>query len=225
MSLKEGWIFKCGGTIKTWKKRWLVIKGNFMYYYAKPNDKVPKGSIELKSGVKVETAKCKKSPNAFCVRTDGRDYIMYPESKSSEDTLQWKDLISSILNPVKAEEPKKEKKEEPKQEKKTEKEIVTPTKEPKEEATKPVEVKQETVKTPRKEENNTVPQNSSIVKRLNFSKDIVPFLRGGADNQMCEFWNLWFNTVNAQLTEDSECDIQFNFSYSANFNKLFWNSG
>jgi len=67
-------------------------------------------------------------------------------------------------------------------------------------------------------------ESKSLVERLQFSKDIVQFLRGGADNQMCEFWNLWYNTVNQQLKEDGECDIQFNFAYSSNFNKLFWNS-
>lgn len=67
-------------------------------------------------------------------------------------------------------------------------------------------------------------ETKTLVDRLQFSKEIVQFLRGGADNQMCEFWNLWYNTVNQQLKEDGECDIQFNFAYSSNFNKLFWNS-
>lgn len=41
---------------------------------------------------------------------------------------------------------------------------------------------------------------------------------------MCEFWNLWYNTVSQQLSEDATCDIMFDFSYSEDFNKLYWNS-
>lgn len=33
-----------------------------------------------------------------------------------------------------------------------------------------------------------------------------------------------YNTVSQQLSEDATCDIMFDFSYSEDFNKLYWNS-
>jgi len=56
-----------------------------------------------------------------------------------------------------------------------------------------------------------------------FSKSISQFLQA-PETQMCEFWNLWYNTVSQQLQEDATCDIMFDFSYSEDFNKLYWNS-
>jgi hypothetical protein len=85
-----------------------------------------------------------------------------------------------------------------------------------------------------------------------FSKGISAFLQA-PETQMCEFWNLWYNTVSQQLqgelqfmcvccvcvcvsccvvakrvflsfSEDATCDIMFDFSYSEDFNKLYWNS-
>ena len=199
-------------------------------YYAKQGDKVEKGFIELGTGVTVSEVKIKKSPHAFVVRTEGRDYVMYPESRAQEDCNSWQEKIAQALkqaggsparNPPAANGERKESKEAPlypnslknsgsEGEKSGEERPMTP-KEDKMGESAPA--------------SKSTPQNNTIVSRLNMSKDIVNFLKGGADNQMCEFWNLWFNTVNNQLNEDAECDIQFNFSYSADFNKLFWNSG
>ena len=32
---KSGFIMKCGGGVKTWKKRWLVLNNSILYYYKK----------------------------------------------------------------------------------------------------------------------------------------------------------------------------------------------
>ncbi len=86
-------------------------------------------------------------------------------------------------------------------------------------------------------------RDDSLVGRLMFSKSISQFLQvrcaarappptpplltvqtQAPETQMCEFWNLWYNTVSQQLQEDATCDIMFDFSYSEDFNKLYWNS-
>lgn len=49
--VKEGWVIKCGGSIKTWKKRWLVLRGNTLYYFKKKEDTQEQGSIRLEPGM------------------------------------------------------------------------------------------------------------------------------------------------------------------------------
>lgn len=205
---KEGWIFKCGGSIKTWKKRWLVLKGTTLFYFARQGDKKPKGTIELNSSMKVKDATCKRSPVAFSIETEGRSYIMYPESKSKEDCVAWEQKISQAINPNEIKD-----------------ERSGGGEETGGGGTTPSTPNTTTTTTTVSKVNNNNKKEGSVVDRLQFSKDIVQFLKTGSDNQMCEFWNLWYNTVNQQLKEEGDCDIQFNFSHSSNFNKLFWNSG
>lgn len=202
---KEGWIVKCGGSIKTWKKRWLVLRGNKLYYYKKKDDQHEQGSIPLTPGMKVrEDRTCKKSPFAFCVETPDRAYVMFPANKSSQECTAWERAISSVLNPSSGSAANND-------------------------GASSGSVGAGAI-SPYRE---TAPQVSSaasssrldesIVGRLMFSKRISPFLQA-EETQMCEFWNLWYNTVSQQLSEDPNCDIQFDFSFSEDFNKLYWNS-
>jgi len=46
---KKGWVKKQGGRIKTWKKRWLVLKNNCLYYFKKEEDQDPCGIIPLEN--------------------------------------------------------------------------------------------------------------------------------------------------------------------------------
>ena len=39
--MREGWLGKQGGRIKTWKKRYVIISGNVLYYFKSPKDKAP----------------------------------------------------------------------------------------------------------------------------------------------------------------------------------------
>ena len=38
--MREGWLAKQGGRIKTWKNRYVIISGNVLYYFKSPKDKV-----------------------------------------------------------------------------------------------------------------------------------------------------------------------------------------
>lgn len=37
-----------GGSIKTWKRRWCVLREGVLYYYKEPTDTEPKGHVGLK---------------------------------------------------------------------------------------------------------------------------------------------------------------------------------
>ena len=48
-SVKEGWLQKQGGRVKTWKKRYIILSGNVLYYFKSPKDKDPIGFIPLEN--------------------------------------------------------------------------------------------------------------------------------------------------------------------------------
>jgi hypothetical protein len=98
MSIKEGWVNKCGGSIKTWKKRWLVLSGNTLNYYVKQNDTKSKGTITLDPSMKAKLTTCAKSSNAFSIETAGREYIMYPKDKTKEECESWVEKINFAIS-------------------------------------------------------------------------------------------------------------------------------
>ena len=47
--MREGWLGKQGGRVKTWKKRYVILSGNVMYYFKSPKDKAPAGFLPLEN--------------------------------------------------------------------------------------------------------------------------------------------------------------------------------
>lgn len=64
---KHGYLTKQGGSIKTWKRRYFILKDKTIYYYKTPKDIVFTGKIELESTslVKDEQTQKKKSKYDF----------------------------------------------------------------------------------------------------------------------------------------------------------------
>ena len=51
---KDGWLTKQGGMVKTWKRRWFVLKVNYLYYYKLKEDPQPLGFIPIdRASIKV----------------------------------------------------------------------------------------------------------------------------------------------------------------------------
>ena len=59
-SVKEGWLLKQGGRIKTWKKRYTILSGNVLYYFKSPKDKAPAGFVPLE-GIKCHALSDKRT--------------------------------------------------------------------------------------------------------------------------------------------------------------------
>jgi len=94
---KEGFLTKRGGSIKTWKRRWFVLKGKNLAYFKTRNDLEAKGIIELEpdSFVKDEKDKDKKRRFMFSVGTSRRVFFIYADTEN--DMRFWINIIKANI--------------------------------------------------------------------------------------------------------------------------------
>ncbi|XP_015215044.1 cytohesin-3-like isoform X1 [Lepisosteus oculatus] len=57
---REGWLWKLGGRVKTWKRRWFILTDNCLYYFEYTTDKEPRGIIPLENLCVREVAEPRK---------------------------------------------------------------------------------------------------------------------------------------------------------------------
>jgi len=92
---KAAWITKRGGNVKNWKRRWCVLQGDVMFYFATQKDSSPKGSIQLERTSKVAETVVKKKQHTFQVVTVHRTYYISAESK--EELEDWLSVINTAI--------------------------------------------------------------------------------------------------------------------------------
>jgi len=67
---KDGYLTKQGGSIKTWKRRYFILKGRTLYYYKTPKDQELTGKLDLEPSSLVKEEPGKKTPkfifNYYC---------------------------------------------------------------------------------------------------------------------------------------------------------------
>lgn len=94
---------KQGGAIKTWKRRWFVLKGNKLWYFKTKTDTVAKGFIELEATtlIRDESATSKKKKPMFSIQARGvkgrRVFMIIPDTQ--QESLEW---IQAIRLNIKA---------------------------------------------------------------------------------------------------------------------------
>jgi hypothetical protein len=94
---KQGWGRKCGGFIKTWKRRWFVLKGLTIHYHVREGG-AEKGRIELLDAQKVERApECKIQP-ALKIEVPGRVYYMVCDTMEEVD--EWIEVMNKVCFPA-----------------------------------------------------------------------------------------------------------------------------
>eukprot|EP01103_Thecamoeba_quadrilineata_P008579 TRINITY_DN18314_c0_g1_i1.p1 TRINITY_DN18314_c0_g1~~TRINITY_DN18314_c0_g1_i1.p1 ORF type:complete len:442 (-),score=107.60 TRINITY_DN18314_c0_g1_i1:55-1380(-) len=93
---KQGYLIKEGGSIKSWKKRWCVVKQGTLHY-AKSQNSSELGMITLEKAVEIKPAvDYKKKKNVFQITTPDRTYYMQAESEKERNA--WIDLLNSNRN-------------------------------------------------------------------------------------------------------------------------------
>ena len=64
-TIKCGWLFKQGGVIKSWHRRWFVIRGDQLFYYTGQDESKQMGAIFLPGNKVVETPANPNEPDKF----------------------------------------------------------------------------------------------------------------------------------------------------------------
>jgi len=99
MADKQGFLVKEGGNIKTWKKRWCVLKANSLYYCKKQNG-TELGIIHLMNVTLVRVSQRKNKKHCFEIWTPDRTYYMCAPNDSERDS--WIDTITSAKKSMEA---------------------------------------------------------------------------------------------------------------------------
>eukprot|EP00007_Cunea_sp_BSH-02190019_P008008 CAMPEP_0174229438 /NCGR_PEP_ID=MMETSP0417-20130205/416_1 /TAXON_ID=242541 /ORGANISM="Mayorella sp, Strain BSH-02190019" /LENGTH=459 /DNA_ID=CAMNT_0015306985 /DNA_START=130 /DNA_END=1509 /DNA_ORIENTATION=+ len=85
MAEKQGFLTKEGGSIKTWKKRWVVLKDGALRY-SKGQNSAALGVIDLNEASKIDVSPDrKKKKNMFEVHTPKRVYFLCAETAKDRD--------------------------------------------------------------------------------------------------------------------------------------------
>jgi hypothetical protein len=80
----SGWLTKQGGGVKSWKRRWCVVKDGFISYFRDSSDSQPLGAIPLEGCSSVTMHQAKTF--CFAVNTPYRTYLLRAESLDQAET-------------------------------------------------------------------------------------------------------------------------------------------
>lgn len=95
---KDGFLTKQGGSIKTWRRRWFVLKDKKLVYFKTKTDVEATGIIELEadSFVRDERDKDKKRKFMFSVGTSRRVFFMHADTET--EMQQWITAIKGNID-------------------------------------------------------------------------------------------------------------------------------
>eukprot|EP01102_Stenamoeba_stenopodia_P014119 TRINITY_DN465_c0_g1_i1.p1 TRINITY_DN465_c0_g1~~TRINITY_DN465_c0_g1_i1.p1 ORF type:complete len:231 (+),score=50.13 TRINITY_DN465_c0_g1_i1:51-743(+) len=89
---KDGYLTKQGGLVKSWKKRWFILKNNFLYYFKSPNHlSNTKGAVLLDDAM-AQRAQFPGKSHGFTIQTQDRLYYLY--AASDLDAEDWINAIN-----------------------------------------------------------------------------------------------------------------------------------
>lgn len=91
---KSGYLTKLGGKLKTWRRRWFVLKNGVLSYYKTQNDvnRKPQGQIVLDEVCRVNRA---EGAATFEVSTSKRNYYLTADSISTME--EWIRVLQNVL--------------------------------------------------------------------------------------------------------------------------------
>ncbi|KAM9291178.1 pleckstrin homology domain-containing family H member 1 [Morus bassanus] len=91
---KSGYLLKMGSQVKTWKRRWFVLRNRQIMYYKSPSDVIrkPQGQMELNSSCQIVRG---EGSQTFQLMTEKRTYFLTADSPNILE--EWIHVLQSIL--------------------------------------------------------------------------------------------------------------------------------
>ncbi|KAM6201112.1 pleckstrin homology domain-containing family H member 1 [Rhynchocyon petersi] len=91
---KSGYLLKMGSRVKTWKRRWFVLRQGQIMYYKSPNDVIrkPQGQVELNSRCQIVRG---EGSQTFQLISEKKTYYLTADSPSLLE--EWIRVLQSLL--------------------------------------------------------------------------------------------------------------------------------
>ncbi|XP_040593629.1 pleckstrin homology domain-containing family H member 2 isoform X2 [Mesocricetus auratus] len=91
---KSGYLLKMSGKVKTWKRRWFVLKGGELLYYKSPSDVIrkPQGHIELNASCSIL-----RGDNKQTVQLTTEKHTYYLTADSPNILEEWIKVLQNVL--------------------------------------------------------------------------------------------------------------------------------
>jgi len=200
---KEGYLTKCGGAIKTWKKRWFVLKGDTLFYFKTPKDTDLTGSINLEADSECKEEPTKTTPGKyyFSISTSKRLFLIY--SDKEQVSKEWVKAINEKI--------KEKKKSDVPQSSSNSAPSLPAVQNPKPDI-------------PKSDPKPELPKTGSAVSprvQISLAKGTIPFLQD-EESKVLEFWQIWSESIPVGEEIQPGGAIEFLVSTSANMEKLTW---
>jgi hypothetical protein len=98
----EGWMTKQGGSVKSWKRRWFILKGNTLYYFkaSRPETEM-QGSIELTPTSFVKPQPKHGKQQAFAVGSQNQKRIFFMYADQDSESVSWMKSINAAIDRLK----------------------------------------------------------------------------------------------------------------------------
>lgn len=91
---RMGWVYKRGNVVTGWKRRFFILSGMGLYYYANDLEKKCKGCIRL-GGFTVEKVDDEKHPHCFVLNPPNpeKQRVWFLSTETAEELKGWMDAI------------------------------------------------------------------------------------------------------------------------------------
>ncbi|KAH3756202.1 hypothetical protein Pelo_11981 [Pelomyxa schiedti] len=213
---KDGWCTKQGGSIKTWKRRWFVLKEKRLWYFKGRSDTEAMGFIDLEPTSQVKDESEKKKP-MFSISARGpkghRVFLIKPDTQP--EVPEWIEAIKRNISGKEAHGTNLPPTSNTPNQTTTTPPSNTTTTTPPSNTTPPVTVIPPVVKI-----EPAGPLSDSRAK-LNAAKSTIPFLQD-PESKVLEFWQIWCESIPPRSELVAGQAIDFLISVSAEMEKLTW---